>query len=270
MILATPLLDSAAEALGGFLPRLGGAILLLVGGLLLARLVGWLLRRGLAAAGADRLGERTGVHDALARLTLPRSVSTVLARLVRFGIAVVAVFAALSLLGLEALEESLNQAVLFLPKLAVALALALAGVVIAGFVRDRLDRLTDQVDLPVPLGQLGQIAVLAVFFITAAAQIAVSSAILMLVLAILLAAASATFSLAFGLGGREMARSLNAGRFVTSAFDVGQEITVEGFRGRIVALEPATTVLETDDGRVRLPNHMLTESPVLLHGREAA
>lgn len=267
MTFAAAIIDQAAEELGSFLPRLGGALALLVIGLLAARLIGWLLRRMLDAAGVDRLGERLGIHDALARATLPRSLSTVVSRFVRIAITLVVIFAALSLLGLQFLSDSLNAAVLFLPSLAAAAALLLAGVVIGGWVRERLDRLTDQVDLPVPLGQLGQIAVVAIFIITAAAQIAVSSAILLLLVAVLLAAAAGTFALAFGLGGREMARSLNAGRFVTAAFELGQEVSVGGFRGRIVALEPAATVLETEDGRVRLPNHMLTESPVIVHGQ---
>jgi small-conductance mechanosensitive channel len=91
------------------------------------------------------------------------------------------------------------------------------------------------------------------------------------VIAILLAAAAGTFALAFGLGGREAARALNAGRFVRSAFEVGQTISIGELRGRILAFEPDATVLGTDDGTVRVPNNVLIESIVKIHGhsREA-
>jgi small-conductance mechanosensitive channel len=110
------------------------------------------------------------------------------------------------------------------------------------------------------------VATLAVFAITAAAQVGVSADILILVIAILLAAVAGTFAIAFGLGGREVARSLNAGRFVRGAFEIGQTIRVGELRGRILAIDPDATVIETEEGRVRVPNHMLLESVVTIYG----
>ena len=156
---------------------------------------------------------------------------------------------------------------LFLPDILAALALLLAGVVLAGLVRERVDRLTYQMDFPVPLGQLAQVATLAIFAITAAAQVGVSADILILVISIILAAVAGTFALAFGLGGREVARSLNAGRFVRGAFDVGQTIRVGELRGQILAIDPDATVIGTAEGRVRVPNHMLLESVVTIYGQ---
>jgi len=49
MILAT-VLDQAGDQLGGFIPRLGGALLLLLVGIVVARLVARLLGRGLRMA----------------------------------------------------------------------------------------------------------------------------------------------------------------------------------------------------------------------------
>jgi small-conductance mechanosensitive channel len=95
----------------------------------------------------------------------------------------------------------------------------------------------------------------------------VSAGVLILVLAIVLAATAATFAIAFGLGGREVARALNAGRFVRGAYDIGQTIEVGELSGRIVAIEPDATVLRSDSGRhVRVPNHMLLESVVTIRG----
>jgi hypothetical protein len=259
-------INRAGDTLGEFLPQLAGALILLVVGLLLAKLVGWLVRRGLRAAGVDDLAERWRVNETLARAGLQGSLAGVTAVAVRIILSVIVVFAALMLLGLEPLSQSLNEALLFLPNVIAAAAIVLAGVVLAGLVRERVDRLTYQMDFPVPLGQLAQIATLAIFAITAAAQVGVSAGVLVLVVAIVLAAVAGTFAIAFGLGGREVARALNAGRFVREAYEVGQTIQVGEWRGRIVAIEPDATVLGTDDGRVRVPNHLLLESVVRIQG----
>jgi small-conductance mechanosensitive channel len=261
------ILERAGETLGDFLPQLAGALVLLLVGLLLARLIGRVVRRALSAAGLDDLGERWHVSDTLERAGLQRSLAGISGAAVRIVLSVIVVFAALTLLGLEPLSQSLNEAVLFLPDILAALALLLAGVVLAGLVRERVDRLTYQMDFPVPLGQLAQVATLAIFAITAAAQVGVSADILILVVAIILAGVTGTFAIAFGLGGREVARSLNAGRFVRGAFDVGQTIRVGELRGRILAIDPDATVIGTEEGRVRVPNHMLLESVVTIYGQ---
>ena len=265
MTLQADILSRAGDTLGDFLPQLGGAFALLVIGLLAARLIGALVRRALTRARLDELAERWHVDDTLDRAGLRTSLAALCGRVVRIVLSVVVVFAALTLLGLEPLSQSLNEAVLFLPKLIVALVLVLAGILLSGLVRDRVDRLTYQMDFPVPLGQLAQIATLAIFAIMAAVQIGVSAGVLIIVIAIILAGVTATFAIAFGLGGREVARALNAGRFVRGAYDVGQTIEVGDLRGRIVAIEPDATVLGTDGGRhIRVPNHMLLESVVTI------
>jgi small-conductance mechanosensitive channel len=267
VIVLADILSRAGDTLGDFLPQLAGALALLVIGLLVARLIGALVRRALTRARLDELAHRWRLDETLERAGLKTSLAGVCGAVVRIVLSVIVVFASLTLLGLEPLSQSLNEAVLFLPKLIVALVLILAGFVLSGLVRERVDRLTYQMDFPVPLGQLAQIATLAIFVIMAAAQVGVAAGVLIIILAIVLAAVAATFALAFGLGGREVARALNAGRFVRGAYEVGQTIEVGDLRGEIVAIEPDATVLGTDGGRrIRVPNHMLLESVVTIGG----
>jgi Conserved TM helix/Mechanosensitive ion channel len=272
MTTAPPLatiLDEAGNQLGGFIPRLGGALLLLVVGIVVARVLARVLRRALRMAGLDSAAERWGVADVLERAGLGRSLAHVLAVALRISLTVVVVFAALSLLGLQFLSQSLNEGVLFLPKVLAAMALVLIGVVLAAFVRERVDRTSTQWDLPVPLGPLFQGVVVAIFIITAAAQLTISIALLMVLVAIVLAAAAAPFAIAFGLGGRDVARALSAGRYVRASFEEGQTIRVDGMRGSIERIEPSATVLRTANARIRVPNHLLISETVVIEESEA-
>jgi small-conductance mechanosensitive channel len=260
------ILSEAGETLGGFLPRLGGALVLVLVGFLVARLLSAALRKALEKVGLDGLAERWGVHDALARVGLERSLTRVLSSAVRIVLRVVVLFAAVSLLGLQFLSTSLNQALLFLPNLLIAAALVLAGIVLGGMARERVDRTAYQMDLPVPLGVVAQVAIVAIFSITAAAQVRIPTQILVLLLAIVVGGSVLMLALAFGLGGREVARALSASRYVRGAHSVGQTISVNDVRGEIRAIEPAATVLRTAEGDdVRIPNHLLVESVVRVH-----
>ena len=260
------ILDSAGEALGGFLPRLGGALALLLVGLLVARLLSRGVAKALAAVGADDAAERHGVHRAIGRTGLPLPASARAGRTVRITVIAVVVFAALSLLGLQFLSETLNEAILFIPRVIAAGLLLLAGVVLAELARERVDRIAGQMDLALPLGQLVGLVVLGVFTLTAAAQLGVPTGVLTTLLAILVAAAAATVALAFGLGGRDAARAISAGRYVRVSYEVGQTISVDEVRGEVVALDQTAVVVRVATGEtVRIPNHHLLDRPVTVH-----
>lgn len=267
--MATSVLGQAGQALGSFLPRFAGAVALLLIGLVLTRLLSWLLLRGLQAAGVDRLAERGGVTSMLQASGLGGSLAGLIARAVRIFLTIVVVFAALSLLGLQFLSVSLNQAILALPRIFIAASLVLAGAVVAGAARQQTDRLTYQLDFPVPAGQIVQIAVLAIFGIIAAEEIGISTAVLLIVIAVLLAAVSGTFTLAFGLGSREVARALSAGRYLRHDYRVGQEIAFGDVRGRISRIHSTSTLLDAGEGRsIRVPNHLLIDSVVTIYADE--
>ncbi len=59
---------------------------------------------------------------------------------------------------------------------------------------------------------------------------------------------------------------MSAGRYVRSAYHPGQEISLGDVRGRITALEAASTLLENEQGQsLRVPNHLLLESIVTIY-----
>jgi small-conductance mechanosensitive channel len=264
-VTATSVLERAGEQVGAALPQIGLALAVLVVGIVAVRLLARLIRGVLERAGVDQLAERAGVADALARLGLDRSLARVIAAALRLAGIVAVVLAALSLSGLAFLQESLNQGVLFLPRLLAAAALLLAGLVLAGAARTRVDRMAYQMDLRGPLGSIAQTAIVSVALIMALSQIGVSTAILTLLAGIVVGGAVLAVALAFGLGSRDLARTVTAGRYVSAAFAVGQRVELRAARGEIVAIESASTVLATDDGRsVRVPNHMFLDEAVVV------
>jgi small-conductance mechanosensitive channel len=261
-------LQQAGDQLGAFLPRLAGALALLVVGLLAAGILGRLTRRLLVRAGLDRLADRAGANELLGQGGLGSSLSALIATAVRLTVVVVVCFAAMTLLGLEFLSDSLNQGILFIPRLLTALGLVLIGIVVAAFARGWVDRTSAQLDFPVGLGPLVQVLVLALFGLCAAAQAGVSVGPLLTVALLIAGAAAVTLALAFGLGGREIARSLSSARYARADFAVGQTIRVGDVRGEILRIEPAAVTLRAGDETVRVPNSVIVEQIVVVEGSE--
>ena len=153
-----------------------------------------------------------GVTEVLSRAGLGCSLAKVIGRALRIALTLIAIFAALSLLGLQFLSESLNAGVLLPPKLLVAAALL--------------------------------------------------TALLLVLIAILLAGATATIALAFGLGGRDVARELSAGRTLRGIYSSGQRISFAAAEGTVKEVSNAITVIDTDRGVVHVPNSLLLGSVV--------
>jgi hypothetical protein len=92
--------DGAAAQFGESLPRIAGAIVLLVLGLIAARIAGGIIGRALHRVGIDSLADKYNVHATIARAGIEPPVSRLLARVARLVLSLVVVVAAISLLGL--------------------------------------------------------------------------------------------------------------------------------------------------------------------------
>jgi len=262
-VITASILDSAGDRLGEYLPRIGGALLLLIVGLLVVRLLAAAVRKALTALGVDRVAERVGAADLLARGGFDRSFSRLVAAVLRITVSIAVILAALAVSGLDVLQDAVNEAILFLPQLLAALAIGFGGLVLAGWVRERADRMAFQMDIGGPIGPLAQTTVLTIATIMVLAQLGISTQILTVLAAIAVGGAVFALALAFGLGAREVARDISAGRYVSATYQVGQRVRVANAEGEIIALESACAVLKRADGAtLRVPHHLFLRDVV--------
>jgi Conserved TM helix/Mechanosensitive ion channel len=257
-------LERAGDQLGAFLPRFGGALLLLIAGLIVAAILGRLVRSALQKVGLDRLVERWGVSEMLGRAGLGRSLAGLVGIAVR--ISIIAIFGALSLLGLQFLSDSLNEGIIYIPRLLTGVFLVFVGLILGAQLRSWVERSSAQMDLPIAIGPIAQALVVAIFVLCAAVQIGVALAPLTAILAIALGAVALTLALAFGLGSREVARALTAARYARADFRAGETIRLGDLRGTIEQIDSAATTLRAGDERIRIPNHVLIERVVIVEG----
>ncbi len=266
---ATSVASDALDSVVDVLPRIAAFLAVLIIGLLVARYIAKALTGLMLRAKIDQMGERIGVGDSLAQVGLGRSVSKLVAAIVRIFISIFAVVLAVGLLGVQTLEEPINEFILFLPRLLVALAIVFLGVVVAGYVGDWVRRLTNQLGIEGPLGTLAGALVVAIFVIVAAAQAGIPTELFVVLIAIAIGAAALTFTLAFGFGSQSVAHQITAGRYLGDDLELGQKITVAGADGRITRFESSHVVLEGDNGAlIRVPNSTVLESIVTIAAPE--
>lgn len=253
------------QVVGEFVPRLLGAVVILLVAFLAAGLLQRSVERVLVRTGLDELSERTGTSYWIRRLGYSGGPSR-LASLVLFAIVVVTGFAgSLSALGLASLEQTTNEVVDLSRQALVALGILLGGVMSAGWLSELVGRESERAGLRGvnAFRRLVFAAITALAALLAAAQLGIETSVLVLLLSIVLAAAGLTGALALGPGLVPLSTNIAAGRYVREDLSVGDEISLDGAEGTVEELGYASVTLRSNDGYLyRIPNRTLLESIV--------
>lgn len=196
-----------------FIPKLIGALLLL--------LIGWWIASWLAGL-LVRLLERLGLGSALQRMglfgflgsrtdtTAPSRPVWLIGQIVKWFVFLIFVDLAVEALGLAAVSELLHRVILWIPNLVVALLVLFLGALLARFV-GRLVRgaaATGGVGNAGLLSGLVEYGILALAAVVALNQLGIGAVFVDILFAAVVGALALAAGLAFGLGGRNVASKI--------------------------------------------------------------
>lgn len=251
-----------------FLPSFLGAVGLLVGGWLLARLlqrVGTRLTRRF-----DTFARRSNVDGALQRIGVQRPFSELIGGFVFWTVFLFFIAGATEALGLAVLSTWLTGVAFFVPRIAAAILVILAGALVANFVRDaiRTASATANVGYGEALAQVVRTVLLAVAVLIAVNELGIDVTILTVALGVILGATFGGVALAFGLGARTAVSNIIGAHYLRQLLRVGQTVRLGVVQGEIEAITPTAVVLKNGDGRVIVPAKEFSEavSTLLMKG----
>ncbi|MEM8708746.1 MAG: hypothetical protein AAGE98_19945 [Actinomycetota bacterium] len=140
-----------------------------------------------------------------------------------------------------------------------AIAFAINGMVNTAFVGSS-GRVRSQVSA------VGRGIVYVIATVLALSQLGVETTILTIIVAAVAFGGTASFALLIGLGGREMGGEIAAGRTLHRLVRVGDDITIDGVSGRVVAMHPASIELAVEHGAsLHLANTRLSRGDLVVH-----
>jgi hypothetical protein len=213
-----------ARGFAHFLPRLLVMLILAVVGWLVAWLVKLVLRIILRLVKFDKLSENAGASQLLTKAALP-SATEMLSRFVFWVTWLGFVLLGVSVLGILGLQEQIAAFFLFLPRLFVATFIMVLGLLSASFFSRAA--LLAAVNANVPSPRLLGLAVrsiiivfvLSVFF----EELGLAEQTMLVAFGIAFGAAMFGLAIAFGMGGRDLARSFLERKFVRSKKEENDE-----------------------------------------------
>ena len=203
-------LAGALNTLLSAIPRIiGFAVVLIVGWIissLLARGVEALLR----AVKFNDLARRSGFADFVQKMGVREDSSGVIASIAKWCVRLITLVVAFDTLGLPAVSEVLNQLLLWLPNLIVALVV----LVIGGLAANALSRLVRGATAEAGFSNsemmetVTRVAVWGFAIVVAITQLGIATTLINTILIGLIGGMALAFGLAFGLGGRDRAAQI--------------------------------------------------------------
>jgi len=258
---ANDLLSTLAE----FVPKLVGAVAVLLVALVVALLLQRLMARFLESLGLDELFERTGAANSLWQLGYQGGPSRLLGTVLFWGVMLTGVAGSLSVLGLSSLESTMDQIVNLSGRALVALVILIAGIMSAGWLAELVAREAEQAGLrgSNAFRRVVFTTIVAVAALLAAAQLGVETYVVVLLAVVVLATVGLVTALALGQGLALLSSNIAAGRYVQDGTEVGDVISVSGVEGTIEELGYASITVRSEDGHLyRIPNRTLLENVV--------
>lgn len=248
--------NKAAETTAGvldILPGFLGAILILVAGWFLARLVRDLVKRLPNSINRilDRLF-RTGTLSAV-RLTGP--VIAIIAEITFWIILFLTLTVAARIAGFSAISIWLNQIVFHLPNLVLGAVIIVFGYGASLYVGKLVNASADgeASSKTVFASRIAQGFIFITAIIIGLDQFGVKVSFLITLLTVVTGAAIAGFSIAFGLGTQGFVRNLIGARTARGALQRGLKVRIGETEGEILEITNSHIALDTTSGRMLIP-----------------
>lgn len=219
-------LHTFSQMVTQFLPRLLAMIIIVVVGWVVAWLAKVILPRFLNLVRFNSLFVRAGVAQVLTKAALPTP-SEMLARLVFWVLWITFILFGLEALQIPALQEEISGLFRVLPQIFVALIILFVGILIANFVSRATLLTAVNANSPSPrlISALVRFVIIALTVTMALERVGLGRGVVLIAFSTFFGAIMFGLALAFGLGGRDLARRLLERRFLEEKKEEDQGIS---------------------------------------------
>src|SRR5918994_2873154 len=201
------MVESLRNALNVFLeyiPQLIGAIAILVIGYIVARVLKAVVARVLQAIGFDGWMEKGGIKQFLNRAQTRETPATVLGTLVFWLVFIISITMAADALGIRQVSAVLGQLIAFIPSIIAAILILVLAALLANFLSGLVRGATGS-DL---LASVARYAIIVYAVFAALTELGIAVQLTAPTFLIVLGAVALAAAIAFGWGGRDVAKDI--------------------------------------------------------------
>lgn len=193
-----------------FLPNLIGALLVLIIGWMVAVALGKLVAQLLKKIWLDKAIKLAKISDIFEKAGIKFEISEAIGFLVKWFLIIVSILAAADILNLDQVTEFLNNVLLYIPNVVIAVVILLLGVLFANFASNLVAGAVKTARLSTGhfLSGIAKWSIIIFATLAALVQLGIAASLLQILFTGLVAMIAIAGGLAFGLGGRDQAEKV--------------------------------------------------------------
>ena len=252
------------QELLAYLPKILGALAIIIIGWIVIKFITFILRKILNKSKIDSWADKLNEIEIFKNSNFQFKPASFIVYIVKWFLLLLLVVVAAEVVGLKMISEEIGNLIRYLPKLFSAIAIFMIGVYIASVIKNAIQSLFKSVGLTGSnvIGNIVFYAITLIVAITALNQAGINTDIITSNLTIILGAFLLAFTIAFGLGSRNVVERLLFGFYSRKNLEVGQHIKVNNIEGVIESLDNISAVLKTADGKIMLPIKEISDNVV--------
>lgn len=246
------------------IPKLAGAITVLILGYLISKAVIKLLTVVLSKIGVDRLTEKLNEIDIVQESNIQLKLSTILGNVVFYMMMLITLMAATDVLGMPALSQLITDISNYIPNLVIAIVVLMFGLLASNLIKGIVLTACKSFGIP-SAGIIGNFVFYFVFltaFITAMGQAKIDTSFVKNNLSIILGGGVAAFALGYGLASRDVMANFLGSMYTRKRFREGDVIKIGDTVGRIAGMDNTSVVLNAPDRQIIIPLSKLMKESV--------
>lgn len=252
------------------IPNIVGAIIVILVGWAISKLVSKALQKVFESIKIDRFGEKINETEFATKANLKIKLSSFLAKLVYYLLLLIFIMAATDVLGMPVVSEMVSDLITYLPRLLSALVLFVLGIYLAEFVKNIVLAATNA--LGIPSGKIISSFIFYLIFLTltisALAQASIETSLITSNLTVILGGVILAFAIGYGFASRDTMANFLASFYSKNKVKVGDYIQLDGSKGRVIAMDNSSLTLQGEGKIIVIPLKKLTSDKVEIFSNE--
>jgi len=246
------------------LPKIIGALIILVIGWLVTKIVLFVLGKVLKLAKMDRLSDKINEMDLFGKGGFKLDIIKIVLGFVKWLLLLVFLIVAADILSWEIISTEIGNLLRYLPRLFSALALMMIGLYVGNFVKNTVKKLFESLEFSGSNVVSNLLFYIIVIFIsiTALNQAGIDTTIITNNITMILGAFLLAFAIGVGLGSRDIITDLLRSFYTRRTYAVGDKVVIGDLAGSIEAIENNSVTLVTKSGKYVIPIKDVTSTKV--------
>jgi small-conductance mechanosensitive channel len=197
-------LQNALSTFLSYVPQLIGAIIILIIGYIVAKVLQAVVTRVLRGVGFENWMERGGVRQFFERAQTDQTPTSIIGKLVFWFVFIIALTMAADALGIPQVSAVLGQLIAYIPNIIAAILILILATLLANFLSGVVRGATGSE----VLASVARYAIIVYAVFAALTQLGIAVTLTANTFLILLGSIGLALALAFGIGGRDVARDI--------------------------------------------------------------